>query len=76
MWLHKVAFANLQVGDEVISAKGTVGKIVRLIPKEQAEKQEDNEVAISWDNGNQSCIWHFWCDKIKYLGPKLQIETS
>lgn len=62
-----IPFSELKVGMEVLGANNISGKITALIPIQQAYRQEDNDVEIQWDNGNKTCIWHFWCSKITTL---------
>lgn len=66
--LSKVPFEEIQEGDRLLGANGSEGKITAIIPIAEASRKEDNEFVIDWDNGNQSIVWHFWCDKVTYLG--------
>ncbi len=66
--LSQVPFNTLKIGDRVIGANGVHGRISRLIPIVEARREEDNDIVIEWDNGNKSLVWHFWTDKVQYLG--------
>lgn len=68
-YISEVPWPTLKVGDKCISTTDTSGKIIDLISIEHAARQEDNEVVILWDNGKISHFWHYWGDKIKYVGP-------
>lgn len=65
--LSEVPFDKLKLNDKILSVRNVEGKIVELIPKEKATRQEDNEVVIHWDNGNKSHLWHFWATNVKYM---------
>lgn len=67
-FLSEIPFEEIQIGDKLISANRTKGKIINLIPIDNASQKEDNEIVIDWENGNRSHCWHFWCDKVIYLG--------
>jgi hypothetical protein len=64
----QVPFCDLKIGDRVIGANGVHGSITRLIPVSEARREEDNDIGITWDNGNKSLVWHFWTNKVQYLG--------
>ena len=61
--LTDVAFADIFVDMEVISAIGTEGKVVRTISREP--HQDDNWICIDWNNGNQSNDEHFNFREVK-----------
>lgn len=64
--LSDVPWGELREGDFVISRRGTIGKIEELIPREFATRKENNEIYITWVNGNVSLTWHFQCDAVQY----------
>jgi hypothetical protein len=64
MQLSAIPIYDLKVGDKVISHIGTPGEIIEIIPREQASRQEDNEIVICWSNGKVSTTWHFQCEYI------------
>lgn len=66
-YVSNIPFENLKIGTPVISAIGNAGKITKLIPREQAYRNEDNDVVIEWDNGKISEIWHVWCTNIEIV---------
>ena len=61
MKLSAVPFEKLKVGDEVISARGTLGVIGELIEEGTRKEQE---IVVMWDNGNYSKIRHCLCDHV------------
>lgn len=69
--LCEIPFSDLSVGDRVLSARGIRGTITTLVPKEQATRQEDNELKVKWDNGDTSLLWHFQGERVYYFGHPL-----
>lgn len=68
--LSEVPISEIQIGDRVISALRTPGKVVEIIPKCLATQSEDNQIRIKWFNGRESLVWHFWLDKVTYCGQR------
>ncbi len=67
--LNQIPFADLTVGDAVLSAQGKHGRIVELIPKEFDPRGEGDLISMEWETGTKSPRhWHFWLDKVLYLG--------
>jgi len=33
------------------------------------EDRADISILIRWENGAESCPWHFWCDEIEIVVP-------
>jgi len=67
--LSDIAFEKLRVGDHVISAIGTNGRITHLREDMFYKKSDEDRysVSIDWDNGNKSTVKHYECDKITYI---------
>jgi hypothetical protein len=68
MKLSDVPWAELKIGDKVIGALGMPGTIIDLIPVENDQRQENNVITIYWENGAHSNVWHYWLDKVTYIG--------
>jgi hypothetical protein len=60
--LSEVPFSEIHLGMEVISVKGTLGKVSGV--RAPGYKDEDNDILIGWVNGNHSDGWHFQMDKV------------
>ena len=67
--ISEIPFYEIQTGDKVISAIGTLGIVSEIIPKEKATRQDDNEIGFEWENGNKSFpTWHYVLTSVKYIG--------
>jgi len=66
MKLSDLPADKIQQGLRVWNAKKTQqGTVEKILPKDR----EDISILIKWDNGNESCPWHFWCDNIEIVIP-------
>jgi hypothetical protein len=62
MFLSEIPRDELRVGTRVWNAQKTqCGTLIKILP----EDREDISLLIRWDDGKESCPWHFWCDKIE-----------
>lgn len=66
MKLSEVPKDQLKSGMKVIGANGVPGIVCHIQPNEGKFIGEDDwNISIDWDNGNQSWIWHFWTNYIE-----------
>jgi hypothetical protein len=61
--LSDVPYDEIRVGMELISTKGTPGKISKKIDKKI--QHDDNWLLVHWNNGNMSCDEHYNFSKVK-----------
>jgi len=77
--VSEIAFNQLKVGDWVLSDTTLCyGEITQLSPQSEVTHKEDDEVVIRWNintktgkRSPESRVWHFWLNKVSYLGAKL-----
>lgn len=68
--LDKVSINDISPGLEVISNRGTFGKVSEVIKEEDNLKKEAHQrvrydtIKIVWDNGNKSTVFHMNADSI------------
>ena len=51
------------IGLKVRGANDVIGVVTEHLPPWRGEDM----LAIDWENGKQSIIWHFWCEHITVL---------
>jgi hypothetical protein len=51
------------LGLKVMGANNIPGVVTEHLPQWRGEDM----LAIDWENGEQSIIWHFWCEFITVL---------
>lgn len=59
--LSDVPWNKLYIGMPVLSATGVPGKIVDLLDK---KRDRFPSIAIDWENGNGSRVFHIQADKV------------
>jgi len=64
MKLSEIPREELKLGTRVWNAPQTQqGTVTEILP----EDREDISIRIVWDDGKESCPWHFWCDKLEVI---------
>lgn len=68
MLLSEVAWEELKLGDPVRSLiTKTTGEVTALKKVRGGKDPEDFTIVVTWSNGKQSYVWHFWADFIEAL---------
>lgn len=64
MKLSDIPRKNLRIGIKVWNANKTQkGELIEILP----EDREDISLRIKWENGTESCQWHFWCYNLEVI---------
>jgi hypothetical protein len=67
MRLNEIKFEEIRIGQRVKSLNTFVeGEITGLIPMTEHPDEDDN-IWIKWDNGKESCLWHFLGNSIELI---------
>jgi len=68
MLLNEVPWEQLRTGDPVRSTvTKRSGEITELKKVRGGKDPEDFTIVITWSNGSQSYIWHFWSEWVEAL---------